>query len=288
MARRRTWWDEVETYAPWVLGGLVVGGTIAWVSGAFGSGSLFVIPIENHGLDQTIGNPNLPYLNQLASSYAYCTNYTTRVHPSLPNYLLMTSGQTWGVTDDAYHLIPGDQNVFAQMTAAGVPWRAYAQSMGRPCRTTDSEVYASRHNPAVYYDSVVNGGACAQQVVDLSQLPADLASGTPRFVWITPDLQNDWHDGTAAQLDAFLSQWVPLIMGSSAYQSGGTLVIVADENDSGTLVPAIVVSSRLAQAPFQDPTAYDQRSLCATIQDLMGVPRLPATAGINSLASMLR
>jgi hypothetical protein len=282
---------SLERDWPWYVGGLLAAGGIAYGARRLlgGPGLVTIIPIENHGLTQTIGNPSLPYLNQLARQYASCTNYRTTYHPSLPNYLIMTSGQSWGITDDGYHLVQsGGQDLFAQMTAAGVPWRAYAQSMGRPCRTSDSDVYASRHVPAVYYDSVVNSGACDQLVVDLNQLPVDLAADAVRFAFVTPDLQSDWHDGTASQLDAFLAQWIPQIVSSPGYQRNGVVIIVADENDSGTLVPCVVISENLRQSQLQDPTPYDHRSLCAGIQDWLGLGRLQATQGVSSLAGLTR
>ena len=272
---------------PWWAWALAGAGGVALLAGG-GDTSLFVIPIENHGFDQTIGNRSLPYLNQLARSGVIATNYTTRHHPSLPNYLLMTSGQTWGVRDDGYHLIDSrGADVFAQMTAHGVRWRAYAESMGTPCRTSDNNLYASRHNPAVYYASVVHGGACAQQVIDLSHMPGELAADAVRFGFIVPNLRNDWHDGTAAQLDAWLRTWIPTIMASPAYRRGGAIIIVADENDEGIRVPCIVISNRLHAPGTQDATPYDQRSLCATIQDVLGLPRLAATMGVASLAHNL-
>lgn len=276
---------------PWVLGGAVAVGAAAYgakrLLGGPVPGTIFVVPLENHSYAQTIGNPSLPYLNQLANAYAVCTNFTTTYHPSLPNYLLMTSGQAWGIADDAYHLIDsGGQDLFAQMIAANVPWRAYAQSMGTPCNTTDNNLYASRHVPALYFSSVVNGGACAQQVVDLSQLPSDLAADNVRFAFVTPDVMSDWHDGSAQQMDAFLGQWIPMMMGSPGYQRGGAIVVIMDESYTGNQIPCIVISDKLKQKPFADNTAYDQRSLCAGLQDLMGLGRLPATAGVSSIASM--
>jgi len=290
MARKSKLSDFLDKYWPWIAAGGVGIGAGLLAKRILNNGTLFIIPIENHGYDQTINNPNLPYLNRLAQQYAVCTSYQQRWHPSLPNYLVMTSGQTWGISDDSYHLVRSNGlDLFAQMTSSGVPWRAYAESMGRPCRTTDTELYASRHNPAVYFDSVVNGGNCQQQVVDLSQLPSDLASNAVRYAFITPNLQNDWHDGSAGQLDAWLSQWVPMIMQSPGYQRGGCIVIVADEDDSGSgRIPCVVISDRLVQAPFADSTQYDHRSLCAMAQDFLGIGRLPATQGVNSLASMLR
>lgn len=262
---------------------------VAWIfarGGRGGSGTIFTIVMENRGYDEIIGNPQMPYLNQLANTYANLTNYHANQHPSLPAYLVMTSGQTWGVTDDGYHLIPGNENIFAQMDAARVSWRAYAESMGRPCRTTDTNLYASRHNPSVYYQSVLaNQNACSQKVVDLSQLSADLAN-PPKYVWITPNLQHDIHDGTRAQGDAWLSQVIPQIMASPGYQRGGVIFILFDESYQGSRLPAVVISESLRGR--QDATAYDHRSYLAGVQDLLGIGRLPATQDVTSMAGMFR
>lgn len=290
MARRSPWIDTLNKNAPWLIGGAAVLGIGALAARRLlypVPGTIFVVVEENHGYSQTIGNAALPYLNSLANAYASLTGYTTTFHPSLPNYLLMTSGSNWGISDDAYHLIDtGGADLFAQMTAAGVPWRSYIESMGPSCNTVDSNLYASRHNPAVYYSSVINGGSCAQQVVDLSQLPTDLAADAVKFAYVKPNLQNDWHDGTAPQMDAWLQQWIPLMVGSPGYQRGGAIFILMDESNIGSQIPGIVVSENLKQKPFADSTPYDQRSVCAALEDLMGLPRLAATQGVPSMASM--
>lgn len=272
---------------------LAVGGGLAFAWGLsklFGANdrTLFVIPLENHGLRQVIGNPNMPYYNQLAQTYTLCTNYRSNLHPSLPNYLVMTSGQSFGVADDNYHRIPGTDNVFAQMDAAGVPWRAYAESMPGTCSTHDTSLYASRHNPAVYYDSVLSSGSCASKVLPWDEGMSELSGGlAPRLVWITPNVQNDWHDGTAAQCDAWLSQAVPFLQSLPSF---GALVLTWDENEGGTGAGADVLATVViapGMQPRQDDTAYDHRSLCAMIQDVVGVSRLPATSGVASLAQAL-
>lgn len=274
------------------LGGL----GLAWLfTRRGGSGTIFTIVMENHSFSQIIGNQDCPYINQLANSYGLATNYRSTVHPSEPNYLLMTSGSTQGVTDDGYHLIPGADNIFAQMDAAGVSWRAYAESMITPCLTSDTQLYASRHNPAVYYQSVVgDAGVCAAKVVDLGQVWNDLASNAYRYMWITPNIVDDMHDGTPAEADAWLQSVVPSLMSSPGYQGGGTIFIIWDEGDESgraqnpDVLPAVVVSERLVQKPMVDSTPYDHRSYLAAVQDLLGLPRLPNTSGVNSMAAMLR
>lgn len=287
--------DSSKSDALAVAAGATLGlGLVAAAAYALrGRGTVFTIVMENHSASQVIGPDAMPYLNSLAAGYGHATDYRSRLRPSLPNYLVMTSGRDWGVRDDAYHLIDGDENVFAQMDRAGVPWRAYAESMGAPCRTSSSGLYASRHNPAVYYRSVVGDRAsCSSRVLDLSAMWSEVGSGSPpRYVWITPNLVSDAHDGTLAQGDAWLASVVPWIMGTRAYRSGGVIFILFDEGGGGadpTRLPAVVVSERLRSRPLADPTPYGHASYLAAVQDFLGLPRLPGTAGVASMAAMLR
>ncbi len=284
--------DSTLTYA--LLGGGILGAVgLAWWA-TRGKPTYFVVLLENHSAAQVLGGntPGMPFLDQLANTYANATNYRNQnVHPSLPNYLMLTSGQTWGVTDDSYHLIhDGGANLFSQLTAAGIPWRAYSESMGAPCRTSDGLLYASRHNPAVYFSTIVGDPSlCRQNVVDMANIWPDLDADAVRFAWITPNLVSDVHDGTKAQGDAWLRTVIPRLMASAGYRSGGAIFLLFDESDTGSdLLPAVVISDRLVTTPMRDATPYTHRSFLAAMQDLLGVPRLPATVGVTSMAQMIR
>jgi phosphatidylinositol-3-phosphatase len=99
--------------------------------------------------------------------------------------------------------------------------------------------YASRHDPFVYFHSVIDSPDCATHVVNLNLLPNDLLeeSTTPNFVFITPNLCDDGHDGPCkngqpgglVSADAFLQKWIPMITSSPAYQRDGLIVITFDE-----------------------------------------------------------
>jgi len=86
---------------------------------------VFVIVMENRSYSQAITGR---YTSQLAAQYGVATNYRGVSHPSLPNYLAMTSGSTWGITDDGFHNLPAG-GLGAQLTAAGIEWRAYMEGM---------------------------------------------------------------------------------------------------------------------------------------------------------------
>ena len=155
-----------------------------------------------------------------------------------------------------------------QLAAVGKTWRGYMEDMGNDpereaascghptlnapdptqvaeapsARVPRGDQYAARHNPFVYFHSLIDSPACANHVVNLEQLPRDLAAvrTTPNFVFIAPNLCHDGHDapckngepGGLKSADAFLRKWVPLIMAAPAYRRGGLLVITFDEGES--------------------------------------------------------
>src|SRR5947207_15793739 len=90
---------------------------------------VFVIVLENRSYSQVAGSG---YIGDLVAKYGVATNYHGVSHPSLPNYLAMTSGTTWGVADDGWHNRPAG-GLGEQLTSAGVDWRAYMEGMGADC-----------------------------------------------------------------------------------------------------------------------------------------------------------
>jgi hypothetical protein len=225
---------------------------------------VFVIVMENRGYDEAMAQP---YTAQLAARYAVATDYHAVAHPSLPNYLALTGGSTFGITDDGYHPLPAGDGVGAELTVHGVPWRAYMEGMTRGCMDSPAP-YALKHDPFAYF------GGCPPNVVPLTALDADLAGDTPGFVWITPDLCHDGHDCSSRRADDWLAGFVPKILASAAWRDGGVLLVTWDEDDgsSGNRVPAIVAAPDLTSHSTSRP--HDHYSLLATVEDRLGVPRL--------------
>ena len=229
----------------------------------------------------------------MIGQYGLATNYRDTSHPSLGNYLDMISGanQFGGGADLAPFTTPfpvTSPNIGKQMVDAHVPWRAYQESMGAPCRMNDNYPYATKHNPFVYFiDIEANADLCATVDVDYSQFDADLASNKYRFMWITPNLLSDGHDPSndpvtgLRQSDAWLSHEIPKILASDGYKAGGVLFITWDEAEGRNghdpdQIPMIVVSPRIKQAGMTSGTAFTHSSYTATIEDMLGLPRLPA------------
>jgi len=254
------------------------------------------IVMENEEYGGIIGSKSAPYINSLAAKYALLTNYYATTHPSEPNYIAMVAGSTLGVTtDDTYDLKA--PSIFSQLAAAGLPWRAFEQDIPPGCFTGSSAkaepdgpgadgAYARKHDPAISFTYVSGNAAQCANIHPLRDF--DPAVGA--FAFITPNLINDMHDGTVAQGDAFLDEFVPLIIDSPAFATG-VLFITFDEGstnagshgDNGGNIPTLLIAPGL-KAGTRIATCADHYSLLRTTQTLLGLPclvksceRLPLT-----------
>jgi hypothetical protein len=237
---------------------------------------VFVIVLENTSYQLALRQP---YIASLAQQYAVATNYHSVANPSLPNYLAMTSGSTWGVRDDGYHhLSPG--GVGSQLTDAGISWKAYMEGFTGDCFNSPYP-YSLKHNPFAYY-----GGACPANVVPMTDLATDLNADTPQLSWITPGLCNDGHDCGIQTADRWLSQLVPQITSSLAWRQDGVLFIAWDESSAADSRVALLVVTPSLRGQIATP--LDHFSLSATISDQLGVPRLGEAQQAASLSQQLQ
>jgi len=261
-------------------------------------GTVFTIVLENEDADNVISPAN-PYIHQLANQYGRPLAYTSSTHPSLPNYIMMTSGSLNGVINDSdpsYNVtVPGTSNLADQLDAAGIPWRAYMESMGDACTTESSGLYCAHHNPFLYYWNMrMNTDRCTRHIVDFdASFAADLAANTYRFMWITPNMCNDMHNCSTQTGDAWLAKVIPQIMDSPGYKNGGAIFILTDEGNTRILgatadLPIVVVSPNLATTPYVTNTAFDHRSYLATVEDIFGMPRLGTTQDATSMDEFFR
>jgi hypothetical protein len=151
------------------------------------------------------------------------------------------------------------KTVADQLQGKGLSWRGYMEDMGNdPTRETSpcghpalnandksigaspTDQYATRHNPFVYFHSLLDSGSCANYDVSLAPLQGDLAANSvPSYTFITPDLCNDGHDATCADptqaggltaVNGFLKTWIPRIQATKAYRDNGMILILFDES----------------------------------------------------------
>jgi len=249
---------------------------------------VFVIVMENQEYDSIVGSASAPYINSLVQQYGLATNFFGVTHPSLPDYMALTSGDTYFV-DDCVGCQTAAVNIADRLEAAGRTWTAYMEDMPAACTATDSGLYAAKHNPFVHYsDIVTNGARCASHVVPFSRFSSDLANGPlANYIWITPNLCNDMHDCSIATGDAWLSRVVPGILQSPAFTANSVLFLTWDEGvtnaGGGGHVPLVVVSPQ-TPAGLRVNTSSNHYSLLRTIEDAWGLAPLGQSAGATALS----
>src|ERR1022692_1110030 len=111
---------------------------------------IFIVVMENHGYDEIIGSADAPFINQLAARYGVAANYVSVAHPSLPNYLALTGGDTFGVTTDCTDCFQQAPNLVVDRVApSGRTWRAYLESIPSPGYPPRSRYCSPRqHGPS--------------------------------------------------------------------------------------------------------------------------------------------
>jgi phosphatidylinositol-3-phosphatase len=239
---------------------------------------------ENHSYSEVIGNASMPYLNSLASQYGLAKQYFADAHPSLPNYLVLTTGLT-ETFDDNFAGTISDDNVVRELVKAGKTWKVYAESLPSPGYVGgDASLYVRRHNPFTYLSDVQNDSSQAANIVPFTQFATDLVNhALPQYSFIVPNTMDDAHDGTLAQADAWLQTNIAPLIAGSAFQSSGLLIITFDEgnqadvNHGGGQVATLIISSTVKQG-FQSVTLYQHQSTLRLILASSGINNFPGMA----------
>jgi len=262
------------------------------------SSHVVVIVMENAEYEEVIGSAAAPYVNSLARRYSLATSSFAITHPSLPNYLALTSGSTHGITSDCTDCQVSATNIVDQLEAAGVSWAAYLEDVPTPCfRGAGSGGYAKKHNPFIYYRDIAASPARCRKLVGFGQLAADLRSGAlPAYAWISPNLCDDGHDCGVGAGDRFLARTVPALL--RVLGPHGFLVLTWDEGASdrgccgaahGGHVATILAGPGVV-AGAREHRAVDHYGVLATIEQALGLPPLAGAADprAGSLTSLFR
>jgi len=236
------------------------------------------------------------YLNNTVKAQCgLATNYNALAHPSLPNYLSATSGVSYAFAPWSNDCSPtaascttGNLNVFRQIGLAGKGWRGYAETMPSNCDRANSGNYAVRHNPPPYYTDL---GSCSSWDVPMGTTSAgnllhDVnAAALTAYSSVTPNLQNDMHDGSVATGDTWLSGWIPKITAGPDYQNGNLAIFIVWDENSGSSPNhvACFVLSAFTPATTTSATAFTHYSLLRTTEEITGVGLLGNAASANSM-----
>ena len=251
---------------------------------------VFLIYMENKGVDDIVGSPNAPYINSLINTYGYADNYDALGHPSDPNYFRIMGGSDFGIDYNPVSNAIDAPSLMQEMDQAGISWAGYAQDMPYPGDIVSSGDYAVDQLPFAEFSYVYdNTPAYLQEhLLPLTDLSTNLAdpSTFPEFTWIAADEANNmegpvntlggglqWlasqlttHQYNVAAGDEFVQQEVSAIEDSPTWTDPtekDAIIITFDEDynnlslgidNQGNNVPMIVI-------PNQDAvTAGDMQS----------------------------
>lgn len=262
---------------------------------------IFVILEENHDWESIYKNTDAPYINKsLLPQGAYAGNYHNisvnlgELHPSELNYIFIEAGMVafpdhTFTTDNppAFNNSTSSQDhLVSLLVKNGYTWSSYQEGIsGKDCPISPNNNYDPKHNPFVYFQDVSGNPPsntnqyCQDHMKPLSKLKNDLAAGRiANYVFITPNLKNDMHDGTIAEADSWLSQIVPIISNSKTFKKDGALFITWDEgsetsdkkNDGNNPI-GMIIESPFVKKNYTNTIAYSHASLLKTIEEIFNI-----------------
>lgn len=243
-----------------------------------------VVIEENKAYSVIAGNPDAPYINQLAAQGVLLTDYRAVAHPSLPNYLALFSGSTQQVEDDGCHYVFSGATLYGELHAVHASFVTYAEGLPQSGDTgCGAGQYRKKHNPAAYWQPL---GVPVQATRPFSAFPADFTH-LPAVAFVIPDLLNDMHDGSIKMGDDWLKQHL------SAYAewvaSHNSLLIVTWDEDDGTEdnhIMTLLTGAHLRPGKYAG--RYDHYSLLRLLEDLHHARHTGNSAHAAALQGMWR
>jgi len=250
---------------------------------------IVIMIFENKEYGTVVGNPDMAYFNFLANSYTLLNQDYATTHPSLPNYISLIGGDTFGILDDCdfadcYINAPSLPDL---IEASGRTWKTYQEDMPEPCFTGNTLRYARKHNPFIFFDPIrLDAERCARSIVPLTQLDVDLAANDlPNFIFITPNICHSAHDCDMIYADRFIKAQMDKLYPALEATGEPYLIILTWDEGQGThsccglpelaggRIATVLISPQVKQN-FQDENPYSHYSILKTISEAWGLTKL--------------
>ena len=250
---------------------------------------VIVVVFENKESDSVLGSRDAPTFNLYARVYARATQYYGVAHPSLPNYLALVAGSTFGYTTNCVACPLPAQSLADTIEDTGRTWKAYAE--GLPARGFLGGVhgrYAKKHNPFAYFTPIIEDPVRARRIVPVDELRADVARGSlPDFAFVVPDLCNSMHDCSVRTGDT----WLRKTVGPLLKLPRTAIFITFDEGATsvrgGGHIPTLVVGTAV-RGKSACRLVTNHYGLLRTIEQGWGLPRLGQSARARPLTGIWR
>jgi acid phosphatase len=263
---------------------------------------IVIVIEENHGFDEIINSSAAPYINQLVGQGGLLTNFHALYHPSQPNYIDLFSGGNQGVTGDSCPAGPFSvPSLGGSLLKANLTFMGYAEDLpvvgSTACSAppvncqlgTPECIYARKHCPWIDFSDVP-----PTLSVPLTQFPADF-SQLPTVSFVIPNLNDDMHNGSIQQADAWLKlsldayiQW--------AKSNNSLFILTWDENQLQGVEPhttkppqnqiATLLVGAMVTPGSTSGTPYTHHDLLRTIEDMYGLPLLGGSQNASDITGI--
>jgi hypothetical protein len=265
---------------------------------------------ENKSLSQVIGSPKAPFISSLAKQCGYSTKYTDNVprpswslgYHSMSHYLAAVAGSncesgnnrrgTGCLYNDA--IKPAQKtlstvSIFQQLKDAGYSWKSYQESSPRNCSLTNRGLYAARHDAALFFSAIRPDCSASDiaiptltngQNTPTGQLIQDIKNNKlPTFAYVTPNLNNDMHNGSVKLGDAWLQAYLEPLFASADYKKGSIAVfIIWDEAPRvNQTLPNMIIAPSVHGGGIAVPV--NGFAVLGATEDLLGLQRLGCATG---------
>lgn len=229
-----------------------------------------VVIEENRSQANIIGNKAAPWINALAAGGAMMAQSFAETHPSEPNYLALFAGTTFGLTKDSCPVDVGAQpNLASELLASGHTFGGYSEDLPAVGSTACSAgKYARKHVPWVNFSNVP-----ATVSVPFSAFPApgNYAS-LPTVSFVIPNNDNNMHDGSIAQGDAWLNSRMSAYA-NWARANNSLLILTWDEDDGGprNQIPTVFYGAHVQPGSYNETISH--YNVLSTLEEMYGLPK---------------
>ncbi|ORW92343.1 acid phosphatase [Mycobacterium sp. IEC1808] len=241
-----------------------------------------IVVEENRAATTIIGNKSAPFINALAAGGANMVQSFAEAHPSEPNYLALFAGSTLGVTKDSCPVDGGaTPNLASELLAAGYSFAGYAEGLPAPGSTVCSAgKYARKHVPWANFSNVP-----AANSLPFSAFPMGNYAALPTVAFVIPNNDDNMHDGSIAQADAWLSRELSGYA-NWAVANNSLLIVTWDEDDGGprNQIPTVIYGAHVQPGNYNEQ--INHYSVLSTLEQMYGLPKTGYAAGAAPIATI--
>lgn len=230
---------------------------------------IVIVVEENRSENGIIGNKSAPFITSLAANGANMTQSYAETHPSEPNYLALFAGNTFGVTKDLCPINAGAApNLGSELLAAGRTFVGFAEglpSVGSPVCTAGK--YARKHVPWANFTNVP-----AANSMPFSAFPMGNYASLPTVSFVIPNNDNNMHDGSIAQADAWLNRQLSGYA-NWAVANNSLLILTFDEDDNGShnQIPTVFYGAHVRPGNYSEQ--INHYNVLSTVEQMYGLPK---------------